>query len=70
MTCDREDCGKTVDELLSLQEQFALLTGFIEGLTAGREGSDCVRKGGISELRQMLHGLSFYKARWGRPEEP
>lgn len=57
----RED-QRTIDELLSLQGQFTMLAGFIEGLTAGREGSDCVRKGGLAELRQLLHGMAYYKA--------
>lgn len=53
---------ETIDELLSLQAQFTMLAGFIEGLTDGREGSDTVRKGGIADLRRMLHGMTFYKA--------
>lgn len=53
---------ETIDELLSLQSQFTLLAGFIEGLTFDMAAdSDRVRPGGIAELRQLLHGMAFYK---------
>lgn len=54
---------ETIDELLSLQSQFTMLAGFIDGLTAGREATDTVRNGGIAELRNLLHGMAYYKAK-------
>lgn len=55
---------ETIDELLSLSAQFALLAGFIDGLTAGCDKPEFqVRKGGLADLRKLLHGMAHYKAR-------
>jgi hypothetical protein len=56
----------TIEELISLRAQFALLAGMVDGVTQGREGSDTVRKGGIAELRQILHGMAEWKRLMGK----